>query len=60
MNSSTPAPLTYEQAGVQYDLIDPVKVSAQRAAAQTAANPPVHGFREVEACLSYTFYAPQD
>ena len=26
-------PLSYEQAGVNYDLIDPLKVSAQRAAA---------------------------
>ena len=56
MNSSTPAPLTYEQAGVQYDLIDPVKVSAQRAAAQTAANLAVHGFREVEASRGESAY----
>ena len=43
----TSTPLTYEQAGVQYDLIDPVKVSAQRAAAETAGNLVAHGFSEV-------------
>ena len=39
MTASTPsnanAPLTYDQAGVNYDLIDPLKVAAQRAAAET-------------------------
>ena len=30
--------LSYEQAGVDYDLIDPLKVAAQRAAAATAAH----------------------
>ena len=29
---SSTAPLTYDQAGVNYDLIDPLKISAQRAA----------------------------
>ena len=39
MSSSTPVPpLTYEQAGVNYDLIDPLKIAAQRAAAQTGAH----------------------
>ena len=56
MTSSNPAPLTYEQAGVQYDLIDPIKVSAQRAAAQTAANLAAHGFREVEASRGESAY----
>ena len=33
MSSPTPVPpLTYEQAGVNYDLIDPLKIAAQRAA----------------------------
>ena len=42
--TSTPAPavqsasLSYEQSGVNYDLIDPLKVSAQRAAAATAVH----------------------
>ena len=39
--------LSYEQAGVNYDLIDPLKVAAQRAAAATAAHLPGHGFSEV-------------
>jgi phosphoribosylformylglycinamidine cyclo-ligase len=40
-------PLTYDQAGVQYDLIDPLKVAAQRAAAATGAHLGVHGFAEL-------------
>ena len=47
MSASTP--LTYDQAGVNYDLIDPLKVSAQRAAAATALNIAQHGFAEVKA-----------
>ena len=47
--SSSPTPLTYDQAGVAYDLIDPLKVAAQRAAAETAAHLPAHGFSEVTA-----------
>ncbi len=39
--------LSYEDAGVVYDLIDPLKVSAQRAAAATAANLLPHGLSEV-------------
>jgi phosphoribosylformylglycinamidine cyclo-ligase len=41
------SPLSYEQSGVQYDLIDPLKVAAQRAAAATAAHLGAHGFAEV-------------
>ena len=33
MTTPAPTPLSYEQAGVQYELIDPLKVAAQRAAA---------------------------
>ena len=40
-------PLTYDQAGVQYDLIDPLKVAAQRAAAATGKHLARHGFAEV-------------
>ena len=53
--TSTPAPtghdatLSYEQAGVNYDLIDPLKVTAQRAAAATAVHLAAHGFSEVAA-----------
>jgi phosphoribosylformylglycinamidine cyclo-ligase len=45
--SPCPAPLTYADAGVVYDLIDPLKVSAQRAAAATAAHLAAHGVAEV-------------
>jgi phosphoribosylformylglycinamidine cyclo-ligase len=41
------APLTYEQAGVRYDVIDPLKIAAQRAAAATAGQLAAHGFSEV-------------
>ncbi|KAF1047262.1 AIR synthase related protein [Xylophilus sp.] len=50
MSSPTPAPnapLTYDQAGVDYDLIDPLKIAAQRAAAATGAHLGGHGFAEV-------------
>src|SRR5690242_3695976 len=39
--------LSYAQAGVQYDLIDPLKVAAQRAAAATAGHLAGRGFAEV-------------
>ena len=47
MNPTAPTPLTYDQAGVQYDLIDPLKVAAQRAAAATGAHLGAHGFSEL-------------
>ena len=55
---STPAatPLTYEQSGVNYDLIDPLKVAAQRAAASTGANLAAHGFSEVAASRGESAY----
>ena len=40
-------PLSYRASGVDYDLIDPLKVAAQRAAAATATQLQSHGFREV-------------
>ena len=49
MSDSPSAPLNYEQAGVNYDLIDPLKVAAQRAAAATAVHLGGHGFSEVGA-----------
>jgi phosphoribosylformylglycinamidine cyclo-ligase len=53
----TPAePLTYDQAGVQYDLIDPLKVAAQRAAAATALQLHAHGMREVAASRGESAY----
>lgn len=54
MSASTP--LTYDQAGVNYDLIDPLKVSAQRAAAATALNIAQHGFAEVKASRGESAY----
>jgi phosphoribosylformylglycinamidine cyclo-ligase len=50
------APLTYEQAGVQYDLIDPLKVAAQRSAAATASHLAGHGFSEVSASRGESAY----
>ena len=60
MNSatSTPTPgtLSYDQAGVNYDLIDPLKISAQRAAAATAGHLAGHGFTEVAASRGESAY----
>jgi phosphoribosylformylglycinamidine cyclo-ligase len=49
-------PLSYEQAGVNYELIDPLKVAAQRAAAATAANLAPHGFSEIAASRGESAY----
>ncbi len=54
--TSPTTPLTYEQAGVNYDLIDPLKVSAQRAAASTASQLGAHGFSEVKASRGESAY----
>ena len=48
--------LSYEQAGVNYDLIDPLKVSAQQAAAATAAQLAAHGFSELKASRGESAY----
>lgn len=50
------ATLSYEQAGVNYDLIDPLKVTAQRAAAATAGHLAAHGFSEVKASRGESAY----
>src|SRR5215212_6522445 len=50
------ATLSYEQAGVDYDLIDPLKVAAQRAAAATGAHLAAHGFSEVAASRGESAY----
>lgn len=52
----TGSSLSYEQAGVQYDLIDPLKVHAQRAAATTASQLGAHGFNEVQASRGESAY----
>jgi phosphoribosylformylglycinamidine cyclo-ligase len=57
MSSSSPsAPLTYDQAGVNYDLIDPLKIAAQRAAAATGSHLAGHGFGEVQASRGESAY----
>jgi len=53
---SDPHTLSYEQAGVDYELIDPLKVAAQRAAAATAANLAPHGFTEIAASRGESAY----
>ena len=54
--ATPPGTLSYEQAGVNYDLIDPLKVAAQRAAAATGANLAAHGFSEVKASRGESAY----
>jgi phosphoribosylformylglycinamidine cyclo-ligase len=49
-------PLRYDQAGVDYDKIDPLKVAAQRAAAATATQLVQHGFAEVQASRGESAY----
>jgi phosphoribosylformylglycinamidine cyclo-ligase len=56
MNAPANTPLTYDQAGVNYDLIDPLKVAAQRAAAATAGHLAAHGFSEVAASRGESAY----
>ncbi len=50
------ASLSYEQSGVNYDLIDPLKVAAQRAAAATGSHLAAHGFGEVAASRGESAY----
>jgi len=56
MSVPSSAPLSYEQAGVRYELIDPLKVAAQRAAAATAPHLGTHGFAEVAASRGESAY----
>jgi phosphoribosylformylglycinamidine cyclo-ligase len=49
-------PLSYADSGVVYDLIDPLKVAAQRAAAATGVNLAAHGFAEVAASRGESAY----
>jgi phosphoribosylformylglycinamidine cyclo-ligase len=48
--------LSYDQAGVNYDLIDPLKIAAQRAAASTATQLAHHGFSEILASRGESAY----
>jgi phosphoribosylformylglycinamidine cyclo-ligase len=54
--ATPPGTLSYEQAGVNYDLIDPLKVAAQRAAAATGSHLAAHGFSEVKASRGESAY----
>lgn len=53
---ASPDTLSYDQAGVRYEMIDPLKVAAQRAAASTASNLGAHGFGEVKASRGESAY----
>ena len=55
-SASDSTTLSYEQSGVNYDLIDPLKVAAQRAAAATGAHLLRHGFSEVAASRGESAY----
>ncbi len=48
--------MSYGSSGVNYDLIDPLKVAAQRAAASTGGHLDAHGFTEVEASRGESAY----
>ncbi|MDE2566028.1 MAG: phosphoribosylformylglycinamidine cyclo-ligase [Burkholderiales bacterium] len=56
MTPPSETPLSYAQAGVQYDLIDPLKIAAQRAAAATGAHLAGHGYAEVAASRGESAY----
>jgi phosphoribosylformylglycinamidine cyclo-ligase len=55
-SSSSLDTLDYAQSGVNYEVIDPLKLSAQRAAAASAANLAPHGFSEVPASRGESAY----
>ena len=59
-NSSDDKKLTYSQSGVDYNSIDPVKVSAQAAALATAKNLSSFGMREVSASRGESAYVWQE
>jgi phosphoribosylformylglycinamidine cyclo-ligase len=54
--ASAVTPMTYEQAGVDYRVIDPLKIAAQRAAAATAAQLQRHGVQEVSGSRGESAY----
>jgi phosphoribosylformylglycinamidine cyclo-ligase len=56
MTQAPKTPLSYAQAGVAYDLIDPLKVAAQRAAAATGGHLVAHGAAEVAASRGESAY----
>ncbi len=54
--ASNDGPLRYEATGVDYTLIDPLKVAAQRAAASTASQLQQHGMHEIESSRGESAY----
>lgn len=61
MTASTATPahpdaLTYEQAGVNYDQVDPIKLLAQQSAKATAASLAQHGLSEIVASRGESAY----
>ena len=54
--SSHPDALTYEQAGVNYDQVDPIKLLAQQSAKATAASLAQHGLSEIVASRGESAY----
>jgi phosphoribosylformylglycinamidine cyclo-ligase len=55
-NGSNTGALTYEQAGVNYDQVDPIKLLAQQSAKATAAHMTARGFTEVSASRGESAY----
>ncbi|MEP7301416.1 MAG: AIR synthase-related protein [Caldimonas sp.] len=53
---SGPFPLSYGGSGVDYHVIDPLKIAAQRAAASTGTWLDRHGFSEVESSRGESAY----
>ena len=53
---SNPSALTYEQAGVNYDQVDPIKLLAQQSARATAAQLMQHGLSEIAASRGESAY----
>jgi len=53
---SNPDALTYEQAGVNYDQVDPIKLLAQQSARATAAQLARHGLGEIAASRGESAY----
>jgi phosphoribosylformylglycinamidine cyclo-ligase len=51
-----PSPLSYRASGVDYHVIDPLKIAAQRAAASTGTYLDGHGFSEVESSRGESAY----
>ncbi len=43
----TDKPLTYKDAGINYEQMDPFKIACQKAAIETAGNLEAHGFKEL-------------